>query len=200
MRPHCASMCAIKSRWTNAVTKPLFLLTFAPRACAASMVDLMKHMELLGPCDHTLSVSERAGLEVSMMQRQHEESLEGKMLFWGKVLADDSDYMICYALCTPTIEEGEFPVRRYYYATASDTTLRRLPVLSKEYKELAAAVPPTQRFQGDPSLPLDAEPEDMPEQDEETVSFCLHSPFLIIKCCTDQALLLCCLHVRGCAK
>jgi hypothetical protein len=140
------------------------------------MVDLMRHMELLGPSDYTLSVSERAGLEVSMMQRQHEESLEGKMLFWGKVLADDADYMICYALCTPTIEEGEFPVRRYYYATASDTTLRRLPVLSKEYKELAAAVPPTQRFQGDPSLPLDAEPEDMPEQDEETVSFSSHPP------------------------
>ena len=133
------------------------------------MVDVLKQMELLSACDYSLSTGERAGLQVSMMQRQHEETLDKKLLFWGKILADDADYLICYATLTPTIEQGEFPIKRYYYATAADTTLRLLPTLSEAYNKLAAAVPPSQRFQGDPSLPLDAEPEEQPEQDEDAV-------------------------------
>ena len=132
------------------------------------MVDIVK-MELLGPCDHSLSIGERSGLQVSKLQRKHEESLERPLKFWGKILADDADYLICYTLLTPTLEQGEFPIRRYYYATAADTTLRLLPELSAEYSKLAAALPANTRFQGDPSVPLDAEPEEQPQTDEEQV-------------------------------
>lgn len=49
--------------------------------------------------------------QVSMMQREREERLEGKMMFWGKVNGNENDYLVCYALATPTLEEGDFPLK-----------------------------------------------------------------------------------------
>eukprot|EP00611_Tribonema_gayanum_P031884 TRINITY_DN9339_c0_g1_i1.p1 TRINITY_DN9339_c0_g1~~TRINITY_DN9339_c0_g1_i1.p1 ORF type:complete len:308 (-),score=61.32 TRINITY_DN9339_c0_g1_i1:89-937(-) len=131
------------------------------------MVDIMKHMEFLGPIGYSLSQGERAGLQVSMVQRQQEESLSMPLKFWGKLLADEADYLICYSLRAPELEEGIFPMRQYYYATSNDTLLRQMPTLSAEQKSLAAAVPKGQRFKGDPSLPLDAEPEEEEADESE---------------------------------
>ncbi|CAB1118836.1 unnamed protein product [Ectocarpus sp. CCAP 1310/34] len=50
--------------------------------------------------------------QVSMMQREREERLEGKMVFWGKVEGNENDYLVCYALATPTLEEGDFPLKK----------------------------------------------------------------------------------------
>lgn len=47
-----------------------------------------------------------------MMQREREERLEGKIVFWGKVSGNENDYLVCYALATPTLEEGDFPIKR----------------------------------------------------------------------------------------
>lgn len=47
-----------------------------------------------------------------MMQSEREERLEGKMLFWGKVEGNENDYLICYALATPKLEEGDFPLKK----------------------------------------------------------------------------------------
>ncbi|CAM9238933.1 unnamed protein product [Ectocarpus sp. 13 AM-2016] len=128
------------------------------------MVDISRHLDFLGPCGKTLSVSERSGLQVSMMQREREERLEGKMVFWGKVEGNENDYLVCYALATPTLEEGDFPLKKartpcsFYFCVSSDTSLRLMPAVKPEYEVLAAAV--TGRLRGDPSLPLDEEPEE----------------------------------------
>ncbi len=47
-----------------------------------------------------------------MMQREREERLEGKMVFWGKVYGNENDYLVCYALATPMLEEGDFPLKK----------------------------------------------------------------------------------------
>lgn len=46
------------------------------------------------------------------MQREREERLEGKMMFWGKVNGNENDYLVCYALATPALEEGDFPLKK----------------------------------------------------------------------------------------
>lgn len=38
--------------------------------------------------------------------------MEGKMVFWGKVNGNENDYLVCYALTTPTLEEGDFPLKK----------------------------------------------------------------------------------------
>lgn len=47
-----------------------------------------------------------------MMQREREERLEGRMLFWGKVEGNENDYLVCYALVTPKLEDGDFPLKK----------------------------------------------------------------------------------------
>ncbi|CAM9172444.1 unnamed protein product [Phaeothamnion confervicola] len=130
------------------------------------MVDICKHMEHLGPCGHTLSVSERAGLQVSMLQRQEEEGLQ-KLLFWGKIMGAKDDYLVCQATLPQSArgwdsgdDDSGFPAKKYFYCRSSDPTLVQMPPLSPEFAAKAAAV--TSRFLGEPSLPLDGEPEDDP--------------------------------------
>lgn len=50
--------------------------------------------------------------QVSMMQREHEERLESKLLFWGKIEGNENDYLVCYSLVTPRLEEGDFPLKK----------------------------------------------------------------------------------------
>ena len=52
--------------------------------------------------------------QVSMMQREREERLEGRMVFWGKVEGNENDYLVCYALATPTLAEGDFPLKKVH--------------------------------------------------------------------------------------
>ena len=47
-----------------------------------------------------------------MFQREREERLEGKMFFWGKVEGNENDYLVCYALATPKLEQGDFPQKK----------------------------------------------------------------------------------------
>lgn len=53
-----------------------------------------------------------------MMQREREERLEGKMMFWGKVNGNENDYLVCYALATPTLEEGDFPLKKVIHTSS----------------------------------------------------------------------------------
>lgn len=53
-------------------------------------------------------------LKVSMLQREREERLEGRMVFWGKVEGNENDYLVCYTLATPTLEEGDFPIKKVH--------------------------------------------------------------------------------------
>lgn len=46
-----------------------------------------------------------------MLQREKEENLESKPLFWGKILGEINDYLIVYVLLT----QHEFPIKRFYY-------------------------------------------------------------------------------------
>lgn len=58
--------------------------------------------------------------------------------------------------------------RQFYFCLSTDTSLRQMPALKPEYEVLAKAV--SGRLRGDPSLPLDEEPEEeppAPEDDEE---------------------------------
>lgn len=52
--------------------------------------------------------------QVSMMQREREERLESRMVFWGKVEGNENDYLVCYALATPKLEDGDFPIKKVF--------------------------------------------------------------------------------------
>lgn len=58
---------------------------------------------------------------------------------------------------------------QFYFCVSTDTSLRQMPALKPEYEVLAKAV--SGRLRGDPSLPLDEEPEEDPAaaEDEEEV-------------------------------
>ncbi|CAM9526033.1 unnamed protein product, partial [Chrysoparadoxa australica] len=129
------------------------------------MVDILRCSDSLGPSGYSLSMSEKAGLEVSMLQRKQEQGLERDLMLWGKLMGDENDYLVCYTLRSPTLEEGEFPIKEYYYCTVNDTALRQMPQLNENCKALAAKC--KGRFKGDPSLPLDKEPEEQDDGDEE---------------------------------
>jgi hypothetical protein len=65
----------------------------------------------LGPSGHTLTVEERSGLQVAILERQKEENFPSKPLFWGKIFGELNDYLVVYALQT----EYEFPIKKFYY-------------------------------------------------------------------------------------
>lgn len=63
-----------------------------------------------------------------MMQREREERLQGKMVFWGKVNGNENDYLVCYALATPTLEEGDFPLKKVHDVVAGHRSVpQRFP-------------------------------------------------------------------------
>lgn len=47
-----------------------------------------------------------------MVQCELEERLESKLVFWGKVEGNENDYLVCYALASPKLDEGEFPIKK----------------------------------------------------------------------------------------
>jgi len=109
----------------------------------------------------TLNVEEISGLESAMVERKLEEKLTGKMQFWGKIFGSTQDYLIVQCMDL----YGEFPEKSFYYCNPSNYYLRALPVVSKEYEGLAAAI--KTRFTGDASFfafngedPEEPEPED----------------------------------------
>ena len=54
---------------------------------------------------------------------------------------------------------------QFYFCLSTDTSLRQMPALKPEYEAQAVAV--KGRLRGDPSLPLDEEPEEEPPADED---------------------------------
>ncbi|GMI04721.1 hypothetical protein TrRE_jg4413 [Triparma retinervis] len=114
----------------------------------------------LGPSGFTLSPEEASGLEVAMIQRQMEEKMSSPLSFWGKLMGDEQDYLVAFAL----VPAFGFPTKKFYFCTTSNFTLKQMPELSEEYVGKAAAV--TGRFKGDPSFPLEEPPEETPDDEE----------------------------------
>jgi len=122
------------------------------------MVDI-DSLDKLGPSGYTLNMEERSGLQVSMLQRCKEENYPSKLLFWGKIRGIQNDYLICYVL----LPDWEFPKKKFYYCTTGEYTLKLLPEISEDYMEKAKVL--NTRFKGDPSFPLEGDPEE--EEDAE---------------------------------
>ncbi|GMI40881.1 hypothetical protein TeGR_g12974 [Tetraparma gracilis] len=113
----------------------------------------------LGSFGFTLAADEHSGLEVAMLERAGAEKLPSPLQFWGRVAGKSNDYLVCVA----TASGYGFPKRSFYYCTRDSFTLKQLPPPDK-YAEKAKAV--TGLFSGDPSFPLEPEPEDAPEAEE----------------------------------
>jgi radial spoke head protein 9 len=90
------------------------------------------------------------------------EKMSSPLSFWGKLMGDEQDYLVAYALA-PAFG---FPTKKFYFCTTSNFTLKQMPELSEEYAGKAAAV--TGRFKGDPSFPLEEPPEESPDDEEGT--------------------------------
>mmetsp|Transcript_10594 Transcript_10594/g.16052 ORF Transcript_10594/g.16052 Transcript_10594/m.16052 type:complete len:277 (+) Transcript_10594:57-887(+) len=107
----------------------------------------LHNIEKVSPLSgYTLNIEEISGLEVAMLQRKREENLPGKLLFWGKIFGATQDYLVVLYIDS----SDEFPVKKYYYCTTSDYTLRAAPQLSAEYESQAEGI--TSQFTGDPSF------------------------------------------------
>jgi hypothetical protein len=72
------------------------------------MVDV-RELSRLSFSGHTLSVEERAGLEVAMRQRRLEEGL-ATVKFFGKVFGAEADYLVCYGLRA----DQEHPSKQFF--------------------------------------------------------------------------------------
>lgn len=123
------------------------------------MLHLIAKIHLLGPSGYTLSMEEKASMQIAMLQRSREENL-GKMHFWGKLTGETNDYLIAYAL-VPTYG---FPGKKFFYCTTGDFTLGQMPPMTPEWSKMASAI--TMPFRGEPSLPLLANG-DVEEEEEE---------------------------------
>lgn len=65
----------------------------------------------LSPLGLSLTPEERSGLQVAMLQRMHEEGLPRPLLFWGKIMGIERDYLVCYCLSYT----DAFPEKLFYY-------------------------------------------------------------------------------------
>ena len=95
-----------------------------------------------------------------MIVPRNTEKMSSKLLFWGKLSGEEQDYLLAYSL-TPAFG---FPVKKFYFCTTAEFTLKQLPELSEEYITKSKGV--TGRFRGDPSFPLEEPPEDAPDAEE----------------------------------
>uniref|UniRef100_A0A7S2V1U7 Radial spoke head protein 9 homolog n=1 Tax=Fibrocapsa japonica TaxID=94617 RepID=A0A7S2V1U7_9STRA len=111
----------------------------------------------------TLSLDEKSGLDIAVLQRRQEEIFSTKLYFWGKIMGEEEDYLVAYAL----VPSEDVPTKKFYYCTGKDYTLRQLPVLSEEYTTMAKSI--KGRFKGDPSVPLDGGEEDEDEDPESGI-------------------------------
>jgi len=131
-------------------------------------MNLSSSSQHLGPNTggFTLTMEEKAGLDVAMLARQKEESLPSSPLFFGKIFGEVSDYLVVYFLISDKITP--FPVKKFYYCTTGSYTLKALPTLSTEYITLAKSLDSLAKFKGDPSLLLDGGEEE--EADDENIT------------------------------
>ena len=98
------------------------------------MCDL-ESVDKLADSGFTLSVEEKAGLQVSMLRRQLEENFD-TFQFWGKVFGKQNDYLVCFGL----LPSFDHPVKKFFFCNANKIDLQQLPVLSEgETARLAKA-------------------------------------------------------------
>jgi len=100
-----------------------------------------------------LSVEEKAGLEIAMVQRTNDEGFS-QLYFWGKIQGTGEDYLICYGL----LPSYDYPQKKFYFCTSSNYVLQQMPVIDAETTEKAEAV--EGMFSGEPDKPLEEIPED----------------------------------------
>ena len=81
------------------------------------MVDI-DSTHLLSDSGFTLSIEEKAALQISMLERKNAEGFD-KLYFWGKIMGKDNDYLICYGL----LPSYDFPTKKFYFWCV--TQLRR---------------------------------------------------------------------------
>lgn len=112
----------------------------------------------LSGCGHTLSVEERACLQVGMLERKNAEKLS-KVLFWGKIFGEVADYLIAYGE-TQTLG---FPTRKFYFCTTKNFEFKQLPSVSEDRAVASAAL--TTQFKGDPSFLLEDVEDDADDED-----------------------------------
>jgi len=128
----------------------------------------------------TLTMEEKAGLEVAMLARQKEESLPAP-LFFGKIFGEVSDYLVVYFLISDKL--NPFPVKKFYYCTTGSYILKALPSLSSEYITLAKSLDPLAKFKGDPSFLLDGGEEEADDENITTERFReLHRLAYVVNC------------------
>jgi radial spoke head protein 9 len=121
-------------------------------------------MEFLAPSGSGLSISERAGLDIAMLQVRQSENLPlGSLSFWGRIKGKNDDYLVAVAL-TPSYP---FPSKKFYYTTtAKSEKMSQMPDLSEEYAAHAVTLV-SKPFAGEPSMPYPIPPK---EGEEEVVA------------------------------
>ena len=74
-------------------------------------MDLQNVSKVSALSGYCLSIEESSGLEVAILQRKREESLTGRLYFWGKVFGVTQDYLVVLLIDS----SDEFPAKKYYY-------------------------------------------------------------------------------------
>merc|ERR1719446_1703108 len=110
----------------------------------------LANLPSLGPSGSGLSVEEKSGLQVSMLQRRDAEGFSADLKFWGRITGKTNDYLVAIAM-KPAYP---FPLKKFYYCTTGDFTLSQMPELTDEYKGLAEGLI-AKSFQGEPSLVIE---------------------------------------------
>lgn len=116
------------------------------------MCDL-DNVDKLADSGMCLSVEEKAGLEIAMVQRSNDEGFI-KLLFWGKIMGTNQDYLVCYGL----LPSYDYPQKKFFFCTTSNYVLQQMPVIDAELTQKAEAV--EGMFSGEPDKPLEEAPED----------------------------------------
>lgn len=89
--------------------------------------------------------------------------LSPSVRFWGRVSATTGDYLIAIGV----LSSSDVPVRKWFYATSKDLSLRSMPEVTPSFAEAAAALATT-RFVGNPATRLGADA-DAEEEAEDAV-------------------------------
>ena len=74
-------------------------------------MDLQNVSKVSALSGYNLNIEESSGLEVAILQRKREESLTGRLAFWGKIFGVTQDYLIVVLIDS----SDEFPSKKYYY-------------------------------------------------------------------------------------
>ena len=150
----------------------------------------LDHFGGLFTAGFTLTLEERAALELQMAKKQMDERLHRcagslalagaptnslhippnprtsalflpSMRFWGRVTGTTGDYLVVLGV----LSTAEFPARKWFYATSKELALQQMPELSPEFAAAAAALART-RFVGNPAKLLGADAGAAEEEEE----------------------------------